>query len=172
MTPTPEPVSTFLGMSDQFWSSVAGALVGALAAGAISVAVAIGIFRAEKNRRTHEQQEQDWKAIRAARANAAAHLISVVNKWSRPYGSGLAPVPLAISTAHLALIAFDPSDEALRAYDFVTQELGKAYPDSPRHKSDIEIAGSIESALIYWIRHDPPASFFDDHLESPLPPAD
>jgi hypothetical protein len=159
MTPIPAQTSEILGMSDQFWSSVIGALVGALAAGIISALIARAVFKAERKARDADQVARDKRQLRADRTRAVAHIVALINENSLP-NRYLYPLPIEIWHAAISLLALDPTDEGQQAFDFINRELGKATPNDPNHMSDTEIAGHIESALIYWVRHDNSSDVF------------
>lgn len=150
------PTSEFLGMSDQFWSSVIGALVGALAAGIISALIAWRVLAAERATREREQVEEAGRAAIRLRTTAVSELITLVRE--RGYSGGFSAVPLNIQNAAQAML-LDQTDDSYVVYKWVMLKLRHVADSSAQGLGNLgpQIAEAIIAMLIAWIRSEPGA---------------
>jgi hypothetical protein len=148
-------------MSDQFWSSVVGALAGALTAGIISALIAHAVFKAERKaretetdadrkRRGKERQEEAREAIVRLRTLAVSELVALIRAAGNSGGFG--SIPPAIQNAAQALL-LDRTDESYIVFRWVMLKLGYiadcsargqgnvARPKSPRQSSPCSSVG-------------------------------
>lgn len=149
-------------MSDQFWSSVAGALLGALAAGIISALIARAVFKAERKsrerevereyaRRDTERAQEAHEAVIRLRTTAVSELIVIARDTGTRGGFGAVP-PLLQNAAQALLL--DRSDESYTVYTWVMRKLNHIADYSARGQGNVapQITETIIAMLIGWIR--------------------
>ncbi|MGN6760566.1 MAG: hypothetical protein ACTHJI_04450 [Leifsonia sp.] len=150
---------------DQFWASVAGALVGAGAAGAISALIARAIFKAERKARQeetnieHERRDQErldeaHAAVIRLRTTAISELITLIRDVI--YSGGFEAIPLRIQNAAQALL-FDRTDESYTVYQWVSLKLRYIADHSAHGQGNVapQFGEVIIAMLIGWTRDEP-----------------
>lgn len=162
MTSAVPPPTEFLGMSDQFWSSVVGALLGAAAAGLISLLVARWIFRSERDaraleltdehaRRDRERAEDQRYELRKLRVETVSSLIGTLRKYAASGGFSGIPIELENATSSLLL---DGTNDSYTVYQWVSMQLGRISQASVEGKGNVapQTSRVIISMLLGWVR--------------------
>lgn len=151
-------------MSEQFWSSVVGALLGALAAGAISIYVARWVFRSEREarakeldaehaRRDQERAEDKRQESFKLRVDAVSELLSVVRKFGSQ--GGFSSIPIELENATRALL-LDGTEDSYIAYQWVTMQLTRTATAATAGRGNIapQTSKLITAMLLAWVRQE------------------
>jgi len=138
-------------MSDQFWSSVAGALVGALAAGVISALIAWRVFAGERKARQQERLQESRDVALRLRTTAVSELITALRQIAN--SDGFEEIPPHLQNAAQALL-LDGTEESFIVYKYVLMELGyiAEYTGAAPATNALITADATISMLIAWVR--------------------